>query len=291
MIEKPMLAATIKDVIDLKFPLLATPKLDGIRCIIKDGIPVSRNFKPLPNKEVQECFKGLPDNLDGELIITGQDFNGIQSVVMSEEGTCEGFPQGMVYMIFDYAMLPNEPYTKRVELYQKLDLFGKRCARLTPVNISSLEELAELEKIYICCGFEGVMLRTPNSPYKFGRSTMREQYLMKLKRFEDSEAIIIGFEEQMHNDNPVEVNEVGNNKRAKKKENMKPAGTLGMLLVKDIPTGIEFGLGTGFTAQMRKTIWENQATYMGKIVNYKYQGIVDKPRFPSFRGFRSKNDL
>lgn len=281
MIEKPMLAATIKDIIDLKFPLMATPKLDGIRCIIKNGIPVSRNFKPIPNKFVQNELRGLPDDLDGELMLKNGDFNAVQSAIMSEEGEPD-----FVYNIFDQC--DNNPYYTRIALATRvLALSIPRINIVFPIMVNSLIQLAKYEKKAIEQGYEGVMLRTPDSPYKFGRSTMKEQYLMKLKRFEDSEARIIGFVEQMHNDNPIEVNDVGNNIRTKKQANMTPAGTLGMLLVKDIHNGIEFGLGTGFSAELRKIIWNNQATFMGKIVNYKYQGIVDKPRFPSFRGFRS----
>lgn len=285
MIQKPMLAATIKDVIDLEFPLLATPKLDGIRCIIKEGIPVSRNFKPIPNKFVRQELKGLPDGLDGELMLRQGDFNSVQSAIMSEEGKPD-----FVYNVFD--VYSTKGYQDRVT--EAIRLFNLPIPRINivfPAFVKDLEQLAIFEKTAIEQGYEGVMLRKPDSPYKFGRSTMKEQYLMKLKRFEDSEATIIGFEELMHNDNEATEDLLGHTKRAKKQANMTPAGTLGKLIVKDMKNGIEFGLGTGFTAEMRKTIWENRATYMGKIVNYKYQGIVDKPRFPSFRGFRSKNDL
>jgi len=35
------------------------------------------------------------------------------------------------------------------------------------------------------------MLRHPQSPYKQGRSTPKEAYLLKVKRFSDGEAVIV----------------------------------------------------------------------------------------------------
>ena len=41
----------------------------------------------------------------------------------------------------------------------------------------------------------------PNAPYKQGRSTVREGYLLKVKTFLDDEATVVRFEERMHNGN------------------------------------------------------------------------------------------
>ena len=53
------------------------------------------------------------------------------------------------------------------------------------------------------------MMRNPIAPYKQGRGTFREGIIYKLKRFEDSEAVIIGFVEQMTNQNVLEKDELG----------------------------------------------------------------------------------
>jgi DNA ligase-1 len=65
--------------------------------------------------------------------------------------------------------------------------------------------------------------------------------------------------------------------------------TLGKLIVKDVASGIEFGLGTGFDDSQRSQIWHNQSKYLGKIAKYKFQacGVKEKPRFPVFLGWRS----
>ena len=286
MINKPMLAQALKaeDFANIKYPVLCTPKLDGIRCLIINGKPVSRNFIDIPNRYVQKTMAGLPDYLDGELMVEG-GFNSVQSAIMREDGE-----PNFTYNIFDYGKFEKNEYWQRAESLIHLKL-PSYCKLVLPNVIKNSQELDEYEARCIGLGYEGVMIRSPSGPYKFGRSTIKEAYLVKLKRFEDSEAEIIGFEERMHNDNIAEEDNFGHTKRSSHKDNLKPANTLGALIVKDIKSGIEFNLGTGFDDTLRKEIWDNKSKYMGKIPTYQFQGIVDKPRFPSFKGFRDVRDI
>ena len=64
---KPMLASPFDEAL-LKFPVLASPKLDGVRAIVRDGVVLSRALKPIPNKWVQQRFSHL-EHFDGELIV------------------------------------------------------------------------------------------------------------------------------------------------------------------------------------------------------------------------------
>ena len=57
------------------------------------------------------------------------------------------------------------------------------------------------------------MVRTPDSPYKCGRSTEREAWLLKIKRFEDAEAVVLGTYEGMSNMNEAGVDAFGRTKR------------------------------------------------------------------------------
>ena len=52
---KPMLAVDA-DVENIKYPVLCSDKLDGIRCIILNGVAYSRSLKPIRNKYVQDLF-------------------------------------------------------------------------------------------------------------------------------------------------------------------------------------------------------------------------------------------
>jgi DNA ligase-1 len=129
------------------------------------------------------------------------------------------------------------------------------------------------------------MLRDPNSLYKQGRHTLKSQALMKLKKFFDDEAVIIGFEEKMHNENEKTTDERGYSKRSHKQEGMVPAGTLGALVVKW--KDVEFKIGSGYNDQQRQELWDNRDNLIGKLVTFKYQSTSSYgvPRFPIFKAF------
>jgi DNA ligase-1 len=137
------------------------------------------------------------------------------------------------------------------------------------------------------------MLRSYEGPYKQGRSTENEGYLVKVKRFEDSEAEILGAFEEMHNDNAKETNELGRTKRSTAQAGLIPSGVLGGFDVRDLKTGVEFSVGSGFTAEMKAEYWQARENLVGSIIKYKHfpSGGKDKPRHPIFLGMRSKEDM
>ena len=53
---KPMLATAIEDVSTIKFPVLASQKLDGIRATVQGGRLLSRSLKEFPIVHVQAFF-------------------------------------------------------------------------------------------------------------------------------------------------------------------------------------------------------------------------------------------
>lgn len=304
MIESPLLAGKIKDYEKLKYPLIATPKLDGIRCLIVDGKAVSRNFKPIPNVYIREIISN-PEltGLDGELVLAGgKPFNEVSSAVMSFDGEPD-----FEYHVFDYVSGDlNASYEDRlVNLRKLVETHGEKY-KLVFVETTVLQNKEELDVYEEKCvelGYEGVMIRDPQGTYhtkkwqkgsKDNRSSEKEGILLKIKRFEDSEAEIIGFEEMMSNQNEKNtLNELGNMVRSSKKEGMVPKGTLGKVWVRDIKTGQEFKVGSGFNNEQRDLVWSNQSFYLGKILKYKYQpfGVKELPRCPIFLGFRHVNDM
>ena len=291
-ITKPSLAANIDSISQLRYPLLISEKLDGIRCLRIDGKTLSRSFKPIPNKFIQEQMKDLPSGLDGELMVVDAEFNGVQSGVMSIDGE-----PNFVYAIFDYVK-DNlaRPYTDRIkDLIELGAILPSFCKLILPTQVNNEQELLAYEATALVAGHEGVMVRTPSSPYKCGRSTVKESYLIKVKRFKDSEAEIVGFIERMHNANEAEVDELGHTKRSSAKDGMIPAGTLGTLLVRDIYNDVRFGIGTGkgLNDALKQEIWDNRNEYLGKVVNYRFQevGTLNAPRIPSFQSFRDKRDI
>ncbi len=88
---KPMLAGKApKDLTLLTYPVLASPKLDGIRCIIINSQARSRSMKLIPNVSVRRALEGLPDGIDGELMVDG-GFSACSSAFMSRDKVIEDF--------------------------------------------------------------------------------------------------------------------------------------------------------------------------------------------------------
>lgn len=311
MITRPLLSGALKDIDKLEYPVFATPKLDGIRVLKVGGKVVTRKFKELPNADVRAKLQFiLKDGMDGEIMLRHGTFNEIQSAIMSFDGEPD-----YIFYIFDYVKDKLEnPYVERMkdleiwwnQVYLKFKAFEKmgiavvdpenfrdKIRPLFPKQINDVQELLAYEKQCLLEGCEGIMIRSANGKYKCGRSTEKEGILLKLKRFKDAEARVVGFEEKLVNENIQEKDEFGLSKRSNKKDGLVPANTLGSLLVTDLTTSAEFGIGSGFDDAMRREIWDNQSKYLDKIVKYKYQEISakEKPRFPVFLGFRHKDDL
>lgn len=294
-IKKPLLAGNF-DPSKAKFPYIATPKIDGIRFLMVDGVAVSRTFKPIRNTHIQNLLQQyLPDGIDGELT-SGDTFQSSTSAVMTIENT----PDFKVW-IFDYVNpdwkdIP--PYTKRLEdaEWWSLQFYGKEIPFewkfLFGGNvIHNLEELERVENFYLSEGYEGVMLRDPYGTYKFGRSTVNDNILLKVKRFLDDEAELIDIQEKMSNQNPEELDAFGHIKRSASLEGMVPTGVAGTLIVRS-KDGMEFGIGSGLNDELRVELWNNKEKYLGKLVKYKYfpQGVKELPRHPVFLGFRDPED-
>jgi DNA ligase-1 len=287
---KPLLAGKF-DQNKQRFPVLASAKLDGVRCIIIDGVAMSRSLKPIPNAYVQKMIgKAKYNGLDGELMVGfvgGKDvYRNTVSAVMSEDGT-----PAFTFWVFDN-YLDAHGYQDRLERIKKFD--GDGAIKVLPhYLIKDHDALDKFEAKQLDRGLEGVILRDPQGYYKCGRSSTNEGILLKLKRFEDSEAEIIGVEELLSNQNDAKTNKLGHTERSSHKENMVPMDTMGALNVRDLKTKVEFSIGTGFDADTRAEFWKDRKSAIGKIVKYKYfaGGSKERPRFPVFLGMRDKRDM
>jgi DNA ligase-1 len=292
---KPLLAGEVTDPEKINFPVYGSPKYDGIRALVVDGLLVSRTLKPIPNHFIRTMLStNARRGLDGELM-SGSSFQETTGNVMRHEGE-----PNFTYHVFDDFTNPSDTFEER-----RLAL-ASRLAALTRAKVNYIANIA-MAPIRLCntwddvlayfaerlaAGDEGLMLRSPDGAYKFGRSTEREGILLKLKNFKDSEAHIVGFTELMHNDNAATKDAFGRTKRSSAKAGKRPAGTLGALIVDHVEFGV-FEIGTGFSAALRQEIWDNRLDYIGLLAKFRYQaeGMKDKPRIPSFQGIRHPEDL
>lgn len=295
---KPMLAEHAEMEL-IHFPMLASTKLDGIRAVVLNGQLLSRKLKPIPNEYTRSLFEHPEyEGLDGELIVGSPTdpkcFNKTTSGVMSEDGEPD-----VHFYVFDQipeyspGMKLDTPFNKRFKDLKDLSIFLDHVIVVEQQVVNNYDELSSFEEKCLTEGYEGVIIKSPDSPYKYGRSTVREGYMLKIKRYKDSEAKILSVEELMSNTNEATINKLGKTERSNHKEGMVPQNTLGALVVEDIKTKVQFHIGTGFDQELRDKLWANKDSLIGKIVKYKYFGYgqVDKPRHPVFLGFRDERDM
>jgi len=294
---KPMLAGKCTDVSKLPYPVLVSVKLDGVRATVQYGKLMSRTLKPIPNVNVQARFKGLPEGWDGELIAgdpTAPDaYRKTMSIVMSDDKPADD----VRYHVFD--KIDSEGFEVRLRGVSNamdiLHLHNLYIRLVSHVLINNAEQLEQLESAWLEQGHEGAMIRSINGPYKEGRSTEKQGYLLKLKRFDDGEAEVIGFVEEEENTNEATTNALGRTERSTKQAGKVGKGTLGAFYVKGITKyhGVEFSVGGGFKAVERAIYWVHRTAFLGKLLKYRYfpTGSKDKPRFPVFIGWRDERDM
>lgn len=297
---RPMLAPSESvDPALIRYPVLASPKYDGIRCVIRDGRALSRSLKPIPNVHIRGALESLgarAEGFDGELMLPyPATFHAVSSAVMTRDIAP---PSDWFFVVFD-CLSGNDndvPFSGRLEAarrrIERCD-FGSHVQHCEHVEIHGPDELADYEARVLAAGHEGAMLRAPEGPYKFGRATMREGHLYKLKRFVDGEAEIVAVLELQRNTNEAFEGELGQTKRRTLKAGKVDGGVMGKLLVRDLKSGVEFKIGTGFTAAQRALWWRLRDAMSGRVVRYRFQdhGVKDKPRIASFQGFRDRRDL
>ena len=215
---KPMLASNAPR--EVRFPVYVSPKIDGIRAVVHEGVVKSRTMKDIPNRYVQHYLACSDlEWLDGELTVGAAYDRNVMQRTMSGVMSRDGEPD-FTFWVFDTFCETSRTYTERLKNLESLEQYWTlqqmalpRVKILKQTLVHSEQELNEYEVETLAQGYEGVMLRSPLGPYKQGRSTPTEGYLSKLKRFSDAEAVVVGKDELIRNGNV-------------------PGGTLGALRVR-----------------------------------------------------------
>lgn len=294
---RPMKAADV-DYDKLKFPYMVTPKLDGHRCVIVDGVAMTSTMKPFPNKHVQFLF-GRPEynGLDGELVVGDPTAHDVFEKTSSGVRKVEGEPE-VRFFVFDRHEDGEAIHRASRVLTLLKGLDDENFMRLPWVTFYYAENKDELDALvdnFLKLGYEGAMLRSATSPYRQGRSTVKENYLLKVKPMADAEAMVTAINEQMANTNEAKKDELGRTKRSTAKAGKVGKGTAGsftVLALNGPHAGQYFDIGSGLDDATRQDIWDNKEKYMDRVLTYKYQpvGNYKKPRLPIFLRFRDGED-
>ena len=192
------------------FPYYSQPKLDGVRCLVSKYGMQSRNGKPIVSaphilEALHPFFDKHPDVvLDGELYNheLKDNFEKIISLVRKTKPTAEDLEESkelVQYHVYDcimdgtydtrLAMLFNLP---TLTFHQSHVLYLRHpIVKVHTRLIYDEDDLNHFLGEYLEQGFEGQMLRVPDSPYEGKRS----KFLIKHKEFEDEEFEIVSIEE------------------------------------------------------------------------------------------------
>jgi DNA ligase-1 len=248
-------------------PYFLQPKLDGERCRYQrfegGSFLLSSQENPffsVPHiKKFLDSFPDVP-HLDGELYCHGKSFEEIHSIV-SRETNYHNCYADMEYHVFD--VINSEPqYIRRIQLDQLKRLFGEGPVKVVPTFIvETLDEIMHFYDHILNAGYEGIVLREANNLYVPKRSTS----LMKFKPKKQDDYMIVGYAE--------EVSIHG-----------EPKGSLGALICQG-DDNTRFNVGTGFTRDMRDSLWAIRESLVGKRVLVSYQHLTHGngvPRFPVF---------
>lgn len=288
---KPQLS---EDVVNLKepmtFPKLASVKLDGIRAVTKFGNLLSRSLKPIPNDHIRQTLLEYPD-LDGELISGDPTSSAVRRNTNSAVRTITGEPEFKYYVFDDLST--DETFSKRLARLnnRKLPDF------IVKVEQRLVHSMSELENYYaqvLAEGHEGLIIRNPDSKYFHGRCSLKSQDSLKMKPFQDDDAVVIDIFEAQHNTNEAFTNELGRTARSSDKDGLVGNGMAGGFLAKDLRTGAVIRVAAGkLNHAERKWVFENKPKVVGKVLTYRHMpvNVKDAPNFARFVCWREKFDI
>lgn len=300
---RPMLAVSLKGEDPPPGAYTITPKIDGIRCILPPrGPALSRRLLPIPNQSVQERLQayrdalaeayGRPVIVDGEVVVGDPWAKDCMQVTEAGVMSAHGSPDFHLY-VFDAL----DPFFRGAPTPRAIPLNAGRVVRMGGTDFSAAEmasgEWQALVQGHMGTGYEGAILRAHGSPYKFGRSTLKEGYLLKVKPFEDAEAEVLGVIEQEHNGNTAEVNALGLTKRSSAQAGKTGRGRMGALRVRMLNgrfKGVVTRVGN-FSDDQRVEFWAHPPLGRVCVIRYMETGAKDKPRHPTFHAWRNPMDL
>ncbi len=289
----PMLAAEA-ELGNITYPIYASPKHNGVRGCVQNGVLLGRSLKPIPNLHTQTLFShGLLNGLEGELVVGAFNDENVFVNSQSGVGTVEGTPAVKWYIFDQYD--PHAVFNLRLATVQfRVSMLAHPDIEMIPYKLlNSDEELEAYSEEVVAQGYEGLVLRKPTARYKTGRSTDKEQGFMRYCGWLKSEAKVLRFEEGQINNNESTINELGFKKKSSHKANKVGSGRSGKMVVQDLKTGLIHKMPVP-TVKLQDETWQHPEKYVGELSHYKFKPPVKAgglPRFPQHLGFRSPDDM
>lgn len=246
------------------FPCLASPKLDGLRAVYRDGKFYSRQghiFCGLQvlETEMRDLFSYMPPGtkLDGELMVDGEHFNEIS-------GKIRAFTEAdhAHYYIFDIPSYEAYQY-KRIMALDAISL-KSNYPHITFVQHATILSMDNLMCYHGKCiedGYEGTMVKQEKGMYQDARTWD----WMKLKNTETADCTVVSVFEGTG----------------------KYVGMAGGVVVNY--NGRTVRVGSGLSDSQRMYWWNDPDEIIGRTIEVAYQeetpdGSLRHPRFKCVRG-------
>ena len=286
------------DAKEVEFPVLASYKMDGIRCVFRKGQMLSRSLKQIPNEQLQDgplaylkCFsKEKHVTFDGELYSPSMTFGEITSIVMAKD---KPVPSDLRYYCFDYLIEAPEGQVvmnrdARTRYLNTMYMMTEIPARVPIIMVhkSTLTRPEHVTEMYLEAlelGYEGLILQNPASLYKCGRITVKSGDGCKFKPFLSFDAQVTGVSQATVVDPsvPTTTNELGRTVTSKKKDDR-------VLIPMAASVNVDYQgkvqkVSLSLTDEECKEIWANKEAYIGRWIEYRAMmvGAKDVPRHPT----------
>lgn len=227
----------------------------------------------IENEKLINYFKNHPDIvLDGELYKHGKSLQQISGAARMEKNAYDC--DWLQYYIYDI-MTPDKPFKERIkdlislakELHIGFNPYlqfenGELQMQIVPqVKVTGYDNIMTLHNKYVEEGWEGVVVRDPDSLYKFGA---RGNAMIKFKMYKDDCFKVVGIEPGLR-------------------------GAEDMVFILETKTGITFKAKPLGDRATKQEYWDNfEFKYKGHIGECKFFYYSDEgvPLQPAFKAFR-----
>lgn len=319
----PIEEARVKKILQQEGYGYVQPKINGMRVVAKGGLPKSRSMKTYNNKLLNKMCQAIEEYyydfwLDGEIVV-GHVAPGNEDFRATSSLRAEDFESNFTFWIFDIANYSVEPYEKRKKvlfdvLFNHKDYGPGGAVHMIPVGngyearvkllptyrVESWEDICMYEERFVNLGAEGLIFRSKDGLYKYGKATPAQGWLLKMKRWTDNEFKIVGWNPMYRNLNLPTINEVGRQTRSTHKDGKIADELLGNLICEmnnPIKGLLNFEVGSGFDMDTRKQLWDlaQKGELIGKWAKTKYLDFwtsgYDRPQSAVFLELRDPRDL
>jgi ATP-dependent DNA ligase len=242
------------------------PKLRGNRCRIEwfqnEAVLISSYGNIIEFAGgLQEEMKELPKRpWDGELYKHGWSQERINGVASRTKNYNKDIEEIELH-IFDVQDLEKQQWQRVQELYELQDQVRRtERIKVVPTSVMNTAEWQDAALLFLENGYEGAIFRSLTNLYRLGNPALRSAEVLKFKPKEQDEYRIVDIEQLVDKDGFTREE-------------------LGSLIVV-ASEGETFAVGTGYTPQKRKELWNRRYDLIGRTAVVKHETLRTERGLP-----------